>query len=182
MYMCTVQLYTFHTIVPGVSFLTDMAHYKCSLLLLLFTVFCLFAELEVVCGTTLCVFPGENPQDGQNMARCHHCSGNYALSLHICTDVWGFMHFVAASFQPCELGYEVCVIVIHYRVRLGTRSPLMLWGLMRMRINALPKGTSALTWFRTRVTGLRDHCSTNWAIAPPSKCLITMMPYKIFTS
>ena len=31
-----------------------------------------------------------------------------------------------------------------------------------MRINALPKGTSASTWFRTRVTGLRDHCSTNF--------------------
>ena len=33
-----------------------------------------------------------------------------------------------------------------------------------MRINALPKGTSAPPWFQTRVTGLRDHCSTDWAI------------------
>ena len=36
-----------------------------------------------------------------------------------------------------------------------------------MRINALLKGTSASPWFRTRVTRLRDHCSTDWAIAPP---------------
>ena len=36
-----------------------------------------------------------------------------------------------------------------------------------MRINALPKGTRASPIFRTRVTGLRDHCSTDWAIAPP---------------
>ena len=37
-----------------------------------------------------------------------------------------------------------------------------------MRINVLPKGISASTWFRTRVTGLRDHCSTDWAITPPN--------------
>ena len=36
-----------------------------------------------------------------------------------------------------------------------------------MRINALPKGTSTSTWFRTRVTGLQDHCSIDWTIAPP---------------
>ena len=36
-----------------------------------------------------------------------------------------------------------------------------------MRISALLKGTSASNWFRTRVTGLRDHCSTDWAITPP---------------
>ena len=35
-----------------------------------------------------------------------------------------------------------------------------------MRINALPKGTSAPPWFWTRVAGLRNHCSTNWAIMP----------------
>ena len=36
-----------------------------------------------------------------------------------------------------------------------------------MKINALPKGTSASSWFWTRVAGLWDYCSTNWAIAPP---------------
>ena len=35
-----------------------------------------------------------------------------------------------------------------------------------IRINTLPKGTSVSPWFWTQVTGLRDHCSTDWAMAP----------------
>ena len=55
-----------------------------------------------------------------------------------------------------------CLLVINHRTD-GFRSfPRDLI----MRINALPKNTTASTWFRTRVAWLRDHCSTNWAITP----------------
>ena len=59
-----------------------------------------------------------------------------------------------------------CLLLVSNQTADGFRSSPMD---LVMRINTLPKGTSSSPWFRTRVTGLREHCSTDWAIAPPGE-------------
>ena len=73
-----------------------------------------------------------------------------------------FFHVCSGGYFTWLLRKHKCLLVSNQRTD-GFRSSLKA---LVMRINALPKVTSALPWFRNWVAGLLDHCSTNWAIAP----------------